>query len=102
MKIKSVCLAPIPGQTSGSYWTVVDCCRLTNAGTSALTEVIGRNQGPTKLDCIEIDIVALADGLRGNSRLKSLSLQVSRSLEDGNREVLVIAGALQENKGLVT
>jgi hypothetical protein len=39
--------------------------------------------------------------LRGNSRLKSLSLRISSSPEDGNRELLAIAGALKENRGLV-
>jgi hypothetical protein len=53
---------------------VLDGCRVTSAGSSALAEVLGRNQGPNKLcSCFEIDNVVLADGLRGNSRLKSLT-----------------------------
>jgi hypothetical protein len=48
-------------------------CKLTSAGASALAEVLGRNQGPTKLHCCNIDYSVLANGLRGNSRLKSLA-----------------------------
>jgi hypothetical protein len=77
------------------------CCKFTSAGTSALTEVLGRNQGPTKLTFCDIDYPVLAGGLRGNSRLKSLRLRTSSNLEVGKRQVLAIAGALKENKGLV-
>jgi hypothetical protein len=77
-------------------------CKLTSAGSSALAEVLGRNQGPTKLHCCNIDCSVLADGLRENSRLKSFSPLINSSDRDvGNREVLAIAGALKENKGLV-
>jgi hypothetical protein len=58
---------------------VLDHCKLTSAGASALAEVLGRNQGPTKLDLCYIDNVVLADGLRGNSR------RISRSPEDSKR-----------------
>jgi hypothetical protein len=75
-------------------------CKLTSAGTSVLVEVLGRNQGPTKLICCDIDNLVLADGLRGNSRLKCLTPNVSNDLEVRNREVLAIADALKENKGL--
>jgi hypothetical protein len=51
---------------------VLTRCAITSVGTSALVEVLGRNQGPTKLDCCRIDNLVLANGLRGNSRLKSL------------------------------
>ena len=45
-------------------------CALMNAGTTSLVEVVGRNQGPTKIvDCV-IDYSVLADGLRGNNCLK--------------------------------
>jgi hypothetical protein len=47
-------------------------CELTSAGTRALAEVLRRNQGPTRLDNCAIDHSVLADGLRGNSRLKRL------------------------------
>jgi hypothetical protein len=80
---------------------VLDICKLTSAGTNALAEVLKRNQGPTKLDCCDIDYSVLADGLRGNSRLKTLRPRMASSLEDDNRQVLAIAGALQENKGLL-
>jgi hypothetical protein len=72
-------------------------CYVTNIGTHALAEALGRNQGPTKLDDCSMDSSVLADGLRGSSRLKSLRL----SLRVGSREVLAFADALKENKGLV-
>jgi hypothetical protein len=77
-------------------------CELTNAGASALAEVLGRNRGPTKLDCFD-NYSILANGLRGNSRLKSLRefIDTYISHDAGNRQVLAIAGALKENKGLV-
>jgi hypothetical protein len=80
---------------------VLDCCDTTSAGASALAESLGRNQGPTKLVWCNIDNFVLADGLRGNSRLKSLRPRFSGSQEARNREILAIAGALRENKGLV-
>jgi hypothetical protein len=76
-------------------------CKLTRAGTSALAEVLGRNQGPTKLEHCGVDNIVLADGLRENSRLKSFEPNLSGSLEVADQEVLAIAGALRENKGLV-
>jgi hypothetical protein len=76
-------------------------CELTSAGACALADVLGRNQGPTKLDSCQIGNLVLANGLCGNSRLKSLTTRTSDNIEVGNREVLAIAGALRENKGLV-
>jgi hypothetical protein len=76
-------------------------CKLTSAGARALVEVLGRNQGPTRIISCEIDNFILADGLRGNRRLKLLEFRISSSLEVGNREILAIAAALRENKGLV-
>jgi hypothetical protein len=73
----------------------------TDAGATTLAEVLGRDQGPTKIINSNIDNFVLANGLRGNSRLKSLSRHFSSSPEYGNREVLAIADALRENKGLV-
>jgi hypothetical protein len=75
-------------------------CVITGAAAVALAEVLGRNQGPTKLDGCYIDRFVLANGLRGNSRLKSWRPSLSYC-EDGNQEVLAIAGAVKENKGLV-
>jgi hypothetical protein len=75
-------------------------CKLTSAGTSALVEVLGRNQGPTKLVYCDIDYSVLADGLRGNSRLTSLYISRPR-VEVSNRRMLAVADAVQENKGLV-
>jgi hypothetical protein len=79
----------------------VNRCIVTSAGARALVEAIGRNQGPTKLERCDIDDFVLADGLRGNSHLKSLRPRSSFSPEDADRQLLAIAGALRDNKGLV-
>jgi hypothetical protein len=80
-------------------------CMITGSGASALAEVLGRNQGPTKLDFCSMDYSILAYGLRGNSRLNSLKLffpgNSTPSREDGYQQLLAIANALQENEGLV-
>jgi hypothetical protein len=39
---------------------------------SVLAEVLASNHGPTKLDCCYMDYSVIANGLRQNSRLKSL------------------------------
>jgi hypothetical protein len=78
---------------------VLNGCVLTDTGASALAEVLGRNQGPTKLNFCLIDNFVLANGLRGNSSLNSLAPNLNRGV--GGQELLAIAGALQENKGLV-
>jgi hypothetical protein len=76
-------------------------CRITGAAT-VLAEVLASNQGPTKLHRCYMDYSVFANGLRGNSRLKSLTLKITHNVAaDGNQEVLAIAGALKENKGLV-
>jgi hypothetical protein len=74
---------------------------LTNTGTSALVESLRRNQGPTKLAYCHLDYSVLADGLRGNTRLKSLKSFIFSSGGVSSEEFLSIAGALKENKGLV-
>jgi hypothetical protein len=67
-----------------------------------LAEVLGRNQGPTKLVTFYIDSVVLANGLRGNRRLKSLDIRFcGDTAAVANRELIAIASALKENKGLV-
>jgi hypothetical protein len=79
-------------------------CAIEGAAADALVEVLGRNQGPTKLENCYIDYSILANGLRGNSRLKSLiqlRLFDPRDAPAGKREFLAITGALRENKGLV-
>jgi hypothetical protein len=80
---------------------VLNDCQITNAGASTLAALLGRNQGPTKLDHCLVDNFVLADGLRGNSRLESLRPRFSRNLEVGKRQLLAIAGAVRENKGLL-
>jgi hypothetical protein len=76
-------------------------CNFTSAGTIGLVEVLRRNQGPTGLDYCVIDNFVLADGLHGNRSLKSWRPRISDNLEVGNRELIGIASALKENKGLV-
>jgi hypothetical protein len=79
----------------------LDRCQITGTAAVALAQVLRSNQGPTKLDYCYIDNFALADGLRGNSRLKSFKLRLSIRPDDGNQELLAIASTLKENKGLV-
>jgi hypothetical protein len=67
-----------------------------------LAEILGRNQGPTKLECCDVDNIVLADVLRRNSRLKSLRPRNSfNSPEVEDQQALAFAGALREKKGLV-
>jgi hypothetical protein len=80
---------------------ILALCEVTRTGASALGEVLGRNQGPTKLLGCEIDNFLFADGLRGNSRLKCLEPIISRNSRVANRELLTMAGALRDNRGLV-
>jgi hypothetical protein len=75
-------------------------CKFTSAGIIALAEVVGRNQGPTKLNRCDIHYSVLANWLRGNSRLKHFK-HLFDSSSVSNREVVATAGALRENKGLV-
>jgi hypothetical protein len=79
------------------------CCAITGSGAITLAEVLGRNQGPTNLTRCDIDCSVLANGLRGNSRLKSFAFRLfsSSGHENDKRQVLAIASALRENKGLV-
>jgi hypothetical protein len=78
-------------------------CRFTSAGASALAEVLERNQGPTRLDYCDSDYSILDNGLRGNSRLKSFTQHCSEDInvDVGSRQVLAIADAIREYKGLV-
>jgi hypothetical protein len=80
---------------------VLRLCKITSSGAIALVEVLRRNQGPTRLDLCNVDNSVLVEGLRGNSSVKSCTLLISSSPEDGKWQVLAIAGALRENKGLV-
>jgi hypothetical protein len=76
-------------------------CQIRGA-TAVLAAVLESNQGPTKLDGCYMDYSVFATGLRGNSRLKSLKPIITLNRAgDGNEEVLAIAAALKENKGLV-
>jgi hypothetical protein len=75
-------------------------CRITGAASTVLAQVIRSNQGPTRLVQCDIDNFVLANGLRGNSRLKDLIPRISGNLEIGDREVLAYTRALSENLGL--
>jgi hypothetical protein len=74
---------------------VMTYCTVVGAGANALAEVLGRNQGPTKLDSCHIDNFVLANGLRGNSRLKSLRLSFLYERDSSNEVLLAIADALR-------
>jgi hypothetical protein len=76
-------------------------CRITGAAATVLAQVLGRNQGPTMLDLCDIDNFVLADGLRGNCRLKNLATYISNDRGVCDEKILAIAGTLRENKGLV-
>jgi hypothetical protein len=78
-------------------------CRLRGAADGTMAEVLGRNQGPTKLVYCkgEIDSVMLSNGLRGNSRLKRMMLCPVNHDAAGQEILTRIASALKENKGLV-
>jgi hypothetical protein len=76
-------------------------CVITSDGTSALAEVLECNRGPTRLDCCDIDYTVLANGLRGNSRLKLFRALIPNNRDVGNEALLAIAGTLRENIGLI-
>jgi hypothetical protein len=75
-------------------------CQIEGAAAEALAEVLCRNQGPTKLIECNIDYSVIANGLHGNSRLKSLTPRWDFEVDD-SRQVVALAGALKGNKGLV-
>jgi hypothetical protein len=60
-------------------------CQIAGAADAVLAEVLGRNQGPTKLDGCGIDNLLLAEGLRGNSRLEKFRTRLSSDLEVGSQ-----------------
>jgi hypothetical protein len=71
-------------------------CAATSAGTSALVEVLGSYQGPTKLVYCNMDNLLLANALRGNTSLKSLTM-----CDVNGQKLLAVADSLRENKGLI-
>jgi hypothetical protein len=79
----------------------VIACVISHTGACALGDILARNQGPTKLHYCDINNFLLADGLRGNGRLKSLKQSFSEDYEVCNGEILSMAIAMRENKGLV-
>jgi hypothetical protein len=80
---------------------VLKDCRITGAASTVLAQVLGTNKGPTGIVHGDVDNFLLADGLRGNSRLKDLIPLISSNVEVGSREVLAYTRALPENLGLV-
>jgi hypothetical protein len=76
-------------------------CKFTRAGACALAEVLGRNQGPTRLDYCDVDPFHLANELHGISRLISFRTYFSRDFDIHNQQLLAIADAIRENKGLI-
>jgi hypothetical protein len=77
-------------------------CKIEGAAAEALAGVLGRNQGPTRLTSCDIDYSVLANGLRGNSRLKSLFNPTYSNRNVNDQDLLASADALKENKGLVS
>jgi hypothetical protein len=75
-------------------------CRIEGVAAEALAEVLCSNQGPTTLADCNVDYSVIANGLHGNSRLKSLSPRWDFEV-DNPRQVVALTGALKENKGLV-
>jgi hypothetical protein len=71
-------------------------CRILGAGAEVLSEVLRRDKGPTKVNCCDIDSLVLANGLCGNSRLKSLTHHIAR-----DQGLFPFTRAFRENKGLV-
>jgi hypothetical protein len=106
LKLEELALDEIHCRALGAYSRpdleiMLTNCTITSDGTSALAEVLGRNQGPTRIDCCDIDYSVLASGLRGNSRLILLRALISNDRDIGNQALLAIAGALRENRGLI-
>jgi hypothetical protein len=92
MKITAGCLAPTRGQVLRSSWNAAESQALQpKHWLSSLDAIRAR----PSLFFVLLYYVP-ANGLRGNSRLKSLTSRIS-----SNRDVLALAGALKENKGLV-
>jgi hypothetical protein len=106
LKLEKVALDEDHFRALGAFWKPgleieLNDCQITG-DAEVLAEVLASNQGPTKLDCCYMDYSVFANGLRGNSRLKSLKRFITHNhAADFNQEVLAIAGALKENKGLV-
>jgi hypothetical protein len=106
LKLEKVALDEDHFRALGAFWKPgleieLNDCQITG-DAEVLAEVLASNQGPTKLDCCYMDYSVFANGLRGNSRLKSLKRFITHNrAADVNQEVLVIAGALKEDKGLV-
>jgi hypothetical protein len=66
-------------------------CQIAGATAAVMAETLGRNQGPTKLDNCRIDNLVLADGLRGNSRLKSFEPRFSSDHAKDSLQSLVLS-----------
>jgi hypothetical protein len=87
------------GYSRPSLEIVLHRCIITSAGASALAEGLGRNQGPTKLHLCQIDNYVLAEGLRGNIRLESLTLRLSISSFEACNWTRIGARAARRERG---
>jgi hypothetical protein len=76
-------------------------CTITSAGANALAEFLGCNQGPTKLGWCSIDNVILANGLRGNSRLKLFKPRISSNLRSVTANFLQLQAPFEKTKALL-
>jgi hypothetical protein len=71
---------------------------ITNAGARIFAESFRLNQGPTKLIYCEMDNAVIADAMRGNTIVNTLTLDFRWK----KHELDMFARALQEDRGLVT
>jgi hypothetical protein len=90
------------GDFSSPYLEIeLQHCPIIGSAAAVLDQVLKCNQGPTKLAHCGIDTFVLADGLRGNHRLKSLTSFISDNPGLGNQNLLAFASALRETKVLL-
>jgi hypothetical protein len=75
---------------------VLENCKITNAGARIFAESFRLNQGPTKLICCRINSEILAEAMRGNTVVNTLTLKYVET-----HELYLLARALQEDRGLV-
>jgi hypothetical protein len=73
-------------------------CELTELGEIVLLESIRQNRGPTGLHRVNLNARRLADALRGNSRVSTLTPLLGRTSEE---DCHAFFQALAENEGLV-
>jgi hypothetical protein len=79
--------------------TVLNRCKLTSAGTSALAEVLGRNQGPARLDSCGVGNFVLANWSHGSSRLNSLTQHSLSAQISVTKNALQLRAPSEKTKG---